>query len=348
LGVLYTGRAGAGYSNHVAGADGFLRLDRKNSIVFQFLHSETDYPTAVAEGYGQRDDRFGGNALMLEYQHFSRGWIVDAFYSDKSPGFRADYGFVPRVDTRIFAATVFRQFWGRPKGWFNLIRLGLAGQAVYDHGGTLTDRDLTIGAMYQGDLETTVNIHANFTRTFYGGQYFDTPSGDLIFRIRPFSGSEIGLTAQAGKAVDYANLRLADSFAVGPNLSLSLFRHLNFVPAFIYERLSIGGSTIYAAHLAQAKLVWNFSVRSFVRAILQYQILTQNPAEYSVPVDTRSRGLFTQFLFSYKLNPRTVLVLGYSDNALGGRFDSWLGPGRIPLTKTDRTFFLKIGYAWQL
>ena len=32
------------YSNHLAGADGFFRLDRKNSITFQFLHSETDYP----------------------------------------------------------------------------------------------------------------------------------------------------------------------------------------------------------------------------------------------------------------------------------------------------------------
>ena len=36
------------------------------------------------------------------------------------------------------------------------------------------------------------------------------------------------------------------------------------------------------------------------------------------------------------------------DNALGGVFDSWIGPGRISLTRTDRTFFLKIGYAWQI
>lgn len=348
VGVLYTGRAGTGYSNHVAGADGFFRLDQKNSIIFQFLHSETDYPTVLAEDYGQRDDRFGGNALKLEYQHFSRSWIVDVAYQDMSPGFRADYGFVPRVDTRSVETMVFRQFWGKPGGWFNLIRLGVAGVAGWDYEGTLTDRGGIVGLMYRGGLETTVNVHANFFRTFYGGRYFDTPYGDLTFRIRPFSGSEVGFTAQAGKAVDYANLRVADSFAVGPSLSLSLFRHLNFVPAFIYERLSLGGSTIYAAHLAQAKLVWNFSVRSFVRAIFQYQVLTQNQEEYTVPVDSRSRGLFTQFLFSYKLNPRTVLFLGYSDNALGGRFDSWLGPGRVSLTKTDRTFFLKIGYAWQI
>ena len=316
--------------------------------VFQYLHSETDYPLAVAEGFGQDADRFGGNAFTLEYQHFSRKWIVDAAYDDKSPGFRADYGFVPRVDTRTGQVMVLRQFWGKPKGWYNLIRLGLAGEAVWDYEGTLTDRGITLGAMYQGNLETLVNVHANFVRTFYEGQYFDTPYADLTFRIRPFSGSEIGLNAQAGKTVDFANARLADTLAVGPNFSLSLFRHMNLVPAYIYERLSREGATIYTANLAQAKLVWNFNVRCFVRAIVQYQDLRQNPAEYTFPVDSHSQGLFTQFLFSYKLNPRTVLFLGYSDNAMGGVFDSWLGPGRVSMTRTDRTFFLKIGYALQI
>ena len=348
LGVLYTGRVGADYFNHVAGADGFFRLDDKNSIIFQYLHSETDYPLAVAEDFGQEADRFGGDAFTLEYQHFSRQWIINAGYDDKTPGFRADYGFVPRVDTRTGQAMVMRQFWGKPKGWYNLIRLGVAGEAVWDHEGTLTDRGVTLGAMYQGNLETLVNVHANFVRTFYEGQYFDTPYADLTFRIRPFSGSEIGLNAQAGKTVDFANARLADTFAIGPNFSLSLFRHMNLVPAFIYERLSRDGATIYAANLAQAKLVWNFNVRCFVRAIVQYQDLAQNPDMYAFPVDSKTQGLFTQFLFSYKLNPRTVVFLGYSDNALGGVFDSWLGPGRVSLTRTDRTFFLKIGYALQI
>jgi hypothetical protein len=348
LGVLYSGRAGAGYSNHLAGADGFFRLDQKNSVIVQFLHSETDYPSYIVGGYGQEEGRFGGNALLLEYQHWSRNWIVGATYEDKSPGFRADYGFVPRVDTRSIEAMVFRQIWGKPKGWFNLLRLGVAGFAGWDYDGTMTDRGVILGTLYQGNLETTVNVHANFFRIYYGGRYFDTPYADFTFRFRPFSGSEIGLVAQAGKAVDYANVRLADTFAVGPNCSFSLFRRLNLVPSYVYERLSRDGETIYTANLPQVKAVWNFSVRSFVRAIVQYQDLRQNPATYGYLVDTRTKGLFTQFLFSYKLNPRTVLFLGYSDNALGGVFDSWLGPGRIGITRTDRTFFLKIGYAWQI
>jgi hypothetical protein len=348
LGVLYTGRAGSDYSNHLAGADGFFRLDQKNSVTFQFLHSETDYPGAVASTYGQSEGRFGGNALSVAFTHATRSWIIGLNYADLSPGFRADSGFVPRVDTRDIGANIFRQIWGKPGSWYNYIRLGAAGQFTYDHDGNLTDRGLMLGFLLQGDLETQLNVHGIFTRTFYNGEYFDTSSAAFAFRIRPFSGSEVGLQGEAGQGIDYSNSRRASLFSVGPYGSFSLLRHLNLVLSRAFERLSLGGDTIYTANLSQAKFVWNFSVRSFVRAILQYQDLERNPAMYADPVDTRARGLFKQLLFSYKLNPRTVLFLGYSDNAMGGVFDSWLGPDRVGMTRTDRTFFLKIGYAWQI
>ena len=51
-----------------------------------------------------------------------------------------------------------------------------------------------------------------------------------------------------------------------------------------------------------------------------------------------TKRLFTQFLFSYKLNAQTVALLGYADNARGDR--------NLDVTRTDRTFFVKIGYAW--
>ena len=348
LGVLYTGRTGDDYYNHLAGADGFFRLDRKNSVIVQVLHSETRYPDEVALENGQTEGRFGGNAVNLQFQHFSRDWIVGLVFEDLSPGFRADYGYVPRVDTRRGEAMVFRQIWGKPRGWFNYIRLGAAGEVTCDHDGTLTDRGVVLGLLYQGNLETRINLHGYFLRTLHNGQYFDTPHGSLVFSIRPFSGSELGLRGTAGRGIDYDNTRLADVLSAGPYASLSLFRHANLVASYDHERLSLGGDTIYAADLGQVKLVWNFSVRSFVRAVVQYQDLRQNPLMYLDPVDSRARSLFTQLLFSYKLNPRTVLFLGYSDNALGGVFDSWLGPERIAVTRTDRTFFLKVGYAWQL
>jgi hypothetical protein len=44
-------------------------------------------------------------------------------------------------------------------------------------------------------------------------------------------------------------------------------------------------------------------------------------------------------LYSYKLNPQTVLFAGYSDNYLE---DDFTGERE----KTGRTLFLKLSYAW--
>ena len=68
--------------------------------------------------------------------------------------------------------------------------------------------------------------------------------------------------------------------------------------------------------------------------------LEQNPELYEFPVEPEVRRLFTQLLFSYRLNARTVLFAGYSDNRLG--LES------ITNTQTDRTLFLELGYAWIL
>ena len=55
-------------------------------------------------------------------------------------------------------------------------------------------------------------------------------------------------------------------------------------------------------------------------------------------LEPKEQTLLTQLLFSYKLNAQTVFFLGYSDDQLGTR--------AFGLARTDRTFFLKVGYAW--
>ena len=57
-------------------------------------------------------------------------------------------------------------------------------------------------------------------------------------------------------------------------------------------------------------------------------------------MEPETESLFSQLLFSYKLNAQTVLFAGYSNNRLGLQ--------GVDLTETDRTFFVKLGYAWAL
>ncbi|MDQ1348689.1 MAG: hypothetical protein QG573_2065, partial [Acidobacteriota bacterium] len=115
-------------------------------------------------------------------------------------------------------------------------------------------------------------------------------------------------------------------------------RHLKAELEHRYQRLSIDDGWLFTAQLTELRLVWQFNLRSFARVILQHRDLARDPDLYSTPVDALSRRLFSQLLYSYRLNPQTVFYLGYSDTELEtDRFDA------LPV---DRTLFVKLGYAW--
>ena len=78
-----------------------------------------------------------------------------------------------------------------------------------------------------------------------------------------------------------------------------------------------------------------------MRGIFQYTDITRDPSLYvDDDIDAKTEQLFSQLLFSYKVNPRTVLFFGYSDN--------YLGDQNVELTQENRALFLKVGYAWVL
>jgi len=337
LGLLYTGRKGTDYANHVGGADGFIRLGQSDSIRFQFLGSRTRYPGNIALSFGQNEGMFGGYALYTQYAHLTRNWQVLALYSDLSSGFRGDYGYVPRVDVRTFDAEVWRIFWGDGKSWFDRLMFWIRGYHMSDHSGRMTDSRIALGGLYMGPLQSQVQAIARLSREFYNGVTYDVSDAVLAFGFKPAGGWNLTMISNLAKAIDYNNSRPAVALRLGPSLELGLGRHINLNISHTLERLASDGQRTYTANLTQAKLIYNFSTRAFVRAIVQYQDLDRVPERYTFPVDARTKGIFSQLLFSYKINPQTVLFLGYSDNSLGLR--------GIDITRIDRTFFLKIGYA---
>lgn len=81
-------------------------------------------------------------------------------------------------------------------------------------------------------------------------------------------------------------------------------------------------------------------VQTCARAIVHYQDVTRNRALYLDPVDSDTKDLLTKLLFSYKVNPQTLIFVGYSD--------SRSGEGADQLLHEDRALFIKLGYAWVL
>lgn len=338
IGALYTGRVGDSYHNHVAGFDGFFRLSNTKTLSVQYLHSVTDYPSEISQSYDQDEDAFGGHGFSSRFDHRGRDWSYYAAYHERSPGFRTDFGYMSRTDTRTGRSGLNRNFWGNEGDWYDLISVGAYGGGTYDYDKVLTDADIHVYAGYTGPLQTNFFVIAAKKRELYAETKYNLTQAMVQLDMKPVGGLHLKMMAHFGDMVDYSNLRLAWHIIYDPALEFSLGKHINVDLRHRYMRLAYKGDNVFIANLSQIKLIYNFSVRSFIRAIIQYQDIANEPDMYQFPVDKENKTLFTQFLFSYKLNPQTVLFLGYSDNSL-----DYTG---INMTQLNRTFFVKLGYAW--
>lgn len=338
VGLLYTGRESfADYHNRVAGVDAFWQISRSNSLRIQALGSQTAYDDSIAAAFGQPSGEFTGSGVSAQLLHMSRNWFANLEYDDLSPEFRADAGFVPRVDQRNVEAAVQRTFWGPRGAWYTQLSAGVSGEVFLDYDGTVTDRRESVFFGYLGPSQMTIHGGVNQRRTLFGGVEHDLVDANLSFQLRPSGGLVFGLHGGLGDQVDFNNNRTAFSVVAVPSAQLSIGRPITLNLSHVYQRLSFEGTHIFTANLFQLRGFYHFSTQVLVRAIVQLQDVRRNPAAYSAAVEGEQRTLFTQLLFSYKLNPQTVAFLGYSDDRLG--------TGTVDLTQTGRTFFVKLGYA---
>ncbi len=336
LGLLYTGREGDGYHNRVAGLDGFFRFTPSDTVRVQYLNSDTLYPGAIAQRFGQDRDAFDGDAVHLQYDHFAKTWKGYVSYQDLDPNFRADSGFIPRVDVKTAQAQGERFIYGGKDDWYARMSFGARGLRTEDHAGRLTDQTVELFGTLNGPMQSQVELYLDSVKTFYNGITFDLDQESFFFQINPSGSLRLRLQGQLGDQIDFANTRPGDLVYLVPGIQIR-GRSMSLQLDHAYQTLDVKGGQLFKVNLTQAKVIYQFNVRTFLRAIIQYQDLQRNPKLYLRTVRPEQENVFGQFLFSYKLNPQTVLFAGYTDSRLGLQ--------NIDLTQTDRTFFLKIGYA---
>lgn len=341
VGALYAGREGSAYRNDVYGVDGFFRLSDSDTFRFQALRSDTEYPTAVADGLGQSRDGFTGEAIFLDYDHNSRHWNASLFHQQLSPEFRADSGFIPKVDFKVWRAFVQRLFWGEEGDWHNQWSVGAFGERGENYAGESTDEVSQVFVNLNGPLQSFTEVAFSRNAQRFGGIFHeDMDVFEAFTTLQPTGSLKFSFNSRVGETVDVANNQIADEVLLVPSVEWKLGQHINLQVAHNQQRLDVPGGELFEANLTDLRLVYNFNVRSFLRAIVQNLDLERDPSLFPGDIEPEERSLFTQLLFSYKLNPRTVLFLGYS----GGR----LGLEGTSLVETDRTIFFKMGYAWTL
>jgi len=339
-GVLATVREAPDYHNRLFGADLDFRFTPTNQIQLLVLRSSTEYPTDIQDDFGQPSGSNGDHLISFEYDHYTRTWGWWADYEEAGENFRADLGYYPRVGYRNVEGGVHRTWNGRPGSWWSTIQAGAEYSYFADQNGGLLERSGTIQLNYTGTMQSVLQLEAWRARYAYADEEYDLMGGCIQGGLWPTGGLQIGGFALITDEIDYANARLGSRFRINPWLSYSLGRHIRLALNHNFERMRVNDARLYTANISQLTAVYQLDVRTFFRAIMQYVDYDYNPDNYTFEQDPEDRRLFTQLLFSYKFNPRTVLFLGYVDNYRGNQDFS--------ITQSNRTFFLKLGYAWTI
>jgi hypothetical protein len=338
LGLLFTDRDGDGYSNRVAGVDADLRLTERDRVTLQLLGSSTSYPDRVAEEFDQPLGTLEDLAAELVYEHETRTLSWWAVLADVGTDFRSDLGFRPRVDYRFGEAGIGYTWNATPTSWYTLLDLKAKQTHSEDQNGNLLQQETAVQFTAQGPIESHAVVRPSLHREGFSGEEFAFDRLLLHLCLNPNRHSNAWINLTVGGQVDYVNVQQGDSVNLDMGLTYRLGRHLRFELENVHETMDVDRGWLYEANIAQLTATWQFTARTLIRAIAQHVRYDYNTELYTDGREARFENLFTQLLFSYKVNPRTVVFVGYSDNSYGA--------SSYDLTRADRTVFAKLGYAW--
>ena len=339
IGGTVTDRRGEGYANTVVSADTVYRFTSADMIKASFALAETKYNDEMVATLGVGVAPVQDPAVALEYNHGVRNWWVNSRYEDFGEEFRSDLGFRPRVGYQSLQASGARVWWGEEGDFFRRAAWGGAAFHSRQQGGELLDEGLQSWFNFQGPRQTFVSVNGTISTRGFMDQEFDLWEVAASFNTQATADVNLGLSAEMGDSIDFTNVLPAQETQIRPFIRYQFGRHLNLQYTHIFSALDVEGGQLFRVHAPELRVVHQFDTRAFIRAIFQYTDIRRDPSLYTATtVDEKTRTLLTQLLFTYKVNPQTALYAGYTDNQRGtDGFD---------LTRKDRTFFLKLGYAW--
>jgi Carbohydrate family 9 binding domain-like/Domain of unknown function (DUF5916) len=329
IGGLLASRKGDDYENTVLAADGYRRATEQDNIRVQVAASRTDYPDAVSAAFDQPDGSFTGHALRASYSHSDKNWEWNADYAELSPEFRADSGFISQVGVREGSVFAQRRIRGGEDRWFRNLYLAGGVDSTREFNGEWNEWGADLGATYQGPRQTEISFNLAPNQEYFDGRTYHNFRHSFSVQTQASRDVTVYFFVNAGENIDFTNKQPADFVTLNPGTNFNIGRHIRGEIDYVWQRFETeSGARIFTVHLPQARLLYHFSRRAFIRTVLQYQTVDRVPE--------KSRELLTQLLFSYRWNAQTVILAGYSDNY----------EGDVDLSRTDRAVFVKLSYAW--
>jgi Domain of unknown function (DUF5916) len=344
LSMLVTDRElhdGNGF-NRLAGPDFQWRPSSSDTVVGQWLWSETRLPQRPDLSAGWNGASLDGHAAHLQWNHNTTHLDLFAQYRNLDRDFRADAGFIPQVGYREISTEGGWTF--RPTGFLSRLRTFVIAKEQRDQDGATILRQVSPGAGMDARWNSFIRVRYAGDQVRDDGRLFDRQQ--LIYTVQTSPSrrvARIEVDGVLGEEIDFVNSRPGRGSTINLSATLSPTDHLELALTQNQRTLHVvdGGSRqkLFTARVSRIRANYSFSSRTFVRAIGQYVTNDRQPELYLSPVTPRTATFSTSALFAYKLNWQSVLFVGYGDER------ELLLDER--LQQSGRQFFVKMSYAFQ-
>ena len=340
IGFLATSRDMKESYSRVAGFDGNVRFLKNYNITFQGLRSWNREPndTSIFPGreWLQFDDytsafdgeKFDGTTYRIRFERTARLWSFTIWHNARSPGFRADNGFIRWNDVRNIGLWTRLDF--EPHKWiFERITPLLSIWRRYDYAGNFRKEFIHPGLSITFPRQTNASLTYSLSSEVFMGEKFEniwTVDGSLNTNFSKFiSGNVWG---QVGKGINY----FASPVSLGDIRNISLHLTLiNPIPrllsCFSASRYwlweSDGGEEVYDVTVFRNSTSYQIMKHLSIGLITQYHSASKNIAIYP--------------LLSYEPTPFTVFYLGSNHDL--NKFNEPYG-----YRESDRHIFVKFQY----
>jgi len=351
-GVLFSSRNFDGRSNRVAGFDTRLKLSPNWFFTGQMVGSETR----------EQDGRSAsGQASTAQLDYAGRHFLHSTTYTDFSPSFGTDLGYVKRVDIRGVGDYASYQWYPRGK---SLVSFGpsLSVSGDWDHRQVLQDWNVYPTFVLNFPRQTQLKVGTSETYERYEGIGFRSRVTEISGYSAPSKSFGFSAAIGAGQEINYAPASGLMPF-LGNLTEMTLaatwrpVERVRIDGFYLFERLakpaasggpsdlSSSGRTIFDNHLARLKLNYQFTRALSIRSILDYYGLLPD----ATLIDYTPSRVFTgDVLMTYLIHPGTALYIGYTNRMENAAIDpAALARLRLtgsPGTVSDRQLFAKVSY----
>ena len=330
-----------GYGNLI-GIDGLFTFNTIWRFQFEFSKNFNKEPVAnwieseetfLDKTVKLDGEEFKGSASYIRLSRDTEHWNTNIFYKGISPGFRADAGFVPRINRRLVSIYHgYEAFYD--KKYLKEFSTSLRGDISYNYDNKLKAKnfDFNISIKTFEKIEIAYVYEYNLIRNYLNVDFknygmsglgiIGFPTENLTFLFEGRIGKEIAFNQDVPKIGRQENIFLSLSYKVGNNINLN--------SSINYSRLENldNKKAIYDGYISRLSLRYQFNNDLSLRLV----------SEYNKFNDT----FLFQPLLKWNPNPSTIFYIGGIQNSINN-FD--LEPEDFdPFRINKSQFFLKFQY----